>query len=204
MYISRKILTLVIAGVLLFGTIFGVALSHNSGRNALAEEHIEVDEETLSDLYEAIFGRELDDGAKFHLGRGLKQVLRDIINSDERRYYAALFKAVKAYEEALRAPGELSEEDKDAYLELIDSALANLIAWIETLPDQDICDATTGPEHARSVIIRNYDRLNANARIKAERENTDEYKRRIDERTTLSPGGSIDSSGGRMMSPNNP
>ena len=42
------------------------------------------------------------------------------------------------------------------------------------------------------------------ARIKAERENTDEYKRRIDERTTLSPGGSIDSSGGRMMNPNNP
>ena len=80
-----------------------------------------------------------------------------------------MFKAVKSYEEAQRAPGTLTEEEKQSYLDLIDSALSNLLAWVATLPDQDPCDATIGAEKARESISEAYERLNAAGKTSAER-----------------------------------
>ena len=168
---SKSLISLVIVGVLMVGVAIGSYISSGTTPFAMADENDDgqsVDRETLEDLYFAIFGRPLDEGANFHIGKKLRQVLRDINKSDERSYYSALFQAVKAYEDAVRAPGDLSTEDKQTYLDAIDSALATLIAWVETLPEQDICDGTVGPEHAREVIQRNYDRLSDKAKEKAE------------------------------------
>lgn len=127
------------------------------------------DDGTLDELYQAVFHRDADAGGKaFFRGKSLKQILKDFRNSDEQRYYGALFKAVKAYEEAQRAPGTLSEVEKQSYLTLIDSALANLNAWIATLPDQEACKAITGPDEARAAVQAVYDRLNAAGKLNAE------------------------------------
>lgn len=129
-----------------------------------------VDKEVLEQLYLAAFGRPVDeDGKKFHLNKNLKQVLRDINNSEERRYYSALFKAVKAYEEAVRAPGDLSAGDKQKYLDAIDSSLSTLLAWVETLPEQHICKGVIGIIEAREAIQRAYDNMSPAAKLAAQK-----------------------------------
>lgn len=129
-----------------------------------------VDGETLDELYDAVFHRPADAGGRgFHLGRRFKDVLRDFKNSQELRYYGALFKAVKSYEEAQRAPGVLTEVEKQSYLDLIDSALSNLLAWVATLPDQDACKATVGATEAREAIQAAYDNMSPAAKAAAEK-----------------------------------
>ncbi|MEK9208710.1 MAG: hypothetical protein AAB910_01385, partial [Patescibacteria group bacterium] len=129
-----------------------------------------VDQEDLEQIYQAAFGRSADeDGKKFHLGKDLKQVLHDINNSDERRYYAALFKSVKAYEQAVRAPGVMSEADKQIFLNNINTALATLIAWVETLPEQDICRGIVGAEEARQAIQAAFAKMSPAAQAAAKR-----------------------------------
>jgi len=103
------------------------------------------------------------------LGKDIKQVLRDINRSDEHRYYSALFKSVKAYEEAVRAPGDMSAEDKQRYLNHIDSALSTLLAWVATLPSQDICKGVVGAEEARQAIQDAYNRMSPEAKAVAEK-----------------------------------
>lgn len=158
---------IVVSVALLVGMTAGFVLS-NVSRNAVAATAFPVDQETLTDLYRSIFNRPLDSGADFHIGRNLKMVLHDISNSSELRYYGALFKAVKSYEEAQRSPGQLTAEEKQKHLDLIESALSTLIAWVETLPDQDPCRATITPEQAREAIRIAYEQMNSTAQEKAQ------------------------------------
>lgn len=134
----------------------GFLLASYTNYKAFANSSTVVDQGILEQLYKAAFGRPLDSEAGFHIGRDLNMVLTDINSSPEKRYYSALFKAVKAYEEALRAPGNLSPEDKAKYLEAIDSALATLLAWVETLPEHPICEGVVRPEEARQAIVEAY------------------------------------------------
>ncbi|MDP3792515.1 MAG: hypothetical protein Q8Q89_02175 [bacterium] len=160
--------------ILAIGIVIGLAggfvIAHNTNNKAFAETANIVDQPTLEGLYKAAFGRPLDDEAGFHIGRDLNMVLRDINNSPEKRYYSALFKAVKSYEEAIRAPGQISAEDKARYLETIDSALAILIAWVETLPERPICDGIVRPEEAKEAILEAYQGMASNtARVAADK-----------------------------------
>lgn len=159
--------------VLFAGVVAGFAIARNYSSVAQAEEEQsdgKADHDTLEQIYQAAFGRPVDeDGERFHSGKDIKQVLRDINNSDERRYYSALFKAVKAYENAVRAPGDLSADDKQRYLNHIDKALSTLLAWVETLPSQDICKGVVGAEEARQAIKEAYDRMSTEAKAVAEK-----------------------------------
>ena len=102
MFLSKRAAVVAVSAVLGVGILTGFFVALKGGKLALAnEDHSIVDEETLRDLYETVYGRPLDDGARFHIGKNLRTVLRDIKNSPERKYYAALFKSVKAYEEAV-------------------------------------------------------------------------------------------------------
>ena len=155
--------------VLTVGVAFGFLVGKDS-TNVFAESNTAVDGETLDELYQAVFHRPADAGGRgFHLGRDLKDVLRDFRNSQEMRYYGALFKAVKSYEEAQRAPGILTDAEKQSYLNLIDSALANLLAWVSTLPDQEACKATVGATEAREAIQKAYDGMSPTAKAAAEK-----------------------------------
>src|SRR3989338_7097151 len=114
MYKSRKFIAITMSAVLFVGVAVGFFMARNSSLAAKAddEKSTKVDKDTLDQLYQAAFGRSVDeDGKKFHLGRDLKQVLHDINSSEDRRYYAPLFKSVKAYEGPVRAPGDLSAAD---------------------------------------------------------------------------------------------
>ena len=159
----------IIISLAFFG-VLGWSLALNRGQANAEEKNENVDGETLDELYDAVFHRPADDSGKaFHLGRKLKDVLKDFRNSDEMRYYGALFKAVKSYEEAQRAPGTLSDTEKQSYLNLIDSALSNLLAWVATLPDQDACKYTVGAVEAREAIQAAYDRMSPAAKAAAEK-----------------------------------
>ena len=177
MNISKKLVAMMVAAVLVVGLTVGFFVARGSIGTIYARnndnddgEIDNVDEGELDDLYEAAFHRPADaDGKKFHLGRNLKDVLKDFNNSQEMRYYGALFKAVKAYEEASRAPGTLTDVEKQSYLDLIDSALSNLLAWVATLPDQEACKATVGATEAREAIQRAYDGMSPAAKTAAEK-----------------------------------
>ena len=173
MNISKKLSAVMIAIVLMVGMIAGIFIAQNNTGSAHANVNnasslFMVDKETLQELYSGFFGRPIDDGAKFHIGKDLKRVLHDLNNSQERQYYAALFKAVKSYEEAVRAPGILTDEDKKRYLDAIDSALATLLAWVQTLPEQAICKSIVGPEQAREAIKAAYEKMSPRAKEAAE------------------------------------
>ena len=159
-----------VAAVLAVGMTVGFLMTGDLGKRASARSGTAVDGETLDALYDAVFHRPVDAGGRgFHLGRDLKDILRDFRNSQEMKYYGALFKAVKSYEEAQRAPGALTEAEKQSYLDLIDSALSNLLAWVATLPDQDVCKATVGATEAREAIQAAYDNMSLAAKAAAEK-----------------------------------
>ena len=172
MYKSKKVSIVVIFTVLSIGIGMGLIMARNNAMTASAEDDgsSEVDGEDLEEIYQAAFGRSADDeGKRFHLGKDLKQVLHDINNSDERRYYSALFKSVKAYEQAVRAPGTVSDADKQLFLNNINTALATLIAWVETLPEQDICRGVVGAEEARAAIQAAFAKMSPAAQLVAQR-----------------------------------
>lgn len=156
--------------MLIVGLMSGFLMANNFNDKALAEttESAIVDQPTLTKLYDAAFGRPLDSGAGFHIGRRLDIVLRDINQSPERMYYSALFKSVKAYEEAIRAPGELSAGDKEIYLKAINSALSTLIAWVETLPERPICEGVVRPEEVKEAIASAYEGLSGSVKPSAQ------------------------------------
>jgi len=164
---SKKIVTGLIVATLFVGIGIGLFVARSGAMTASAdnsENSNKVDGEELEALYQASFGRSVDeDGIKSHLGKDIKQVLRDINNSDERRYYAALFKSIKTYEQAIRAPGVLSDDDKNIFLNNINSALATLVAWVETLPEQNICKGVVGAEQARQAIQEAFARMSPKA-----------------------------------------
>ncbi len=172
MYKSNKAVVVIMCAVLVVGVIAGFAIARDYSSVAQAEESTagKADHDTLEQIYQAAFGRPVDeDGENFHRGKDIKQVLRDINNSDERRYYSALFKAVKAYENAVRAPGEMSADDKQRYLNHIDKALSTLLAWVETLPSQPICKGVVGAEEARQAIHDAYNKMSVEAKAVAEK-----------------------------------
>lgn len=166
-FTKNRFVYLGVVALAVFGAI-GWSLAIGNSRQANADSTSSVDKTTLQELYDAIFHRPADAGGlSFYTGKDLKTILHDFRNSDEQKHYGALFMAVKAYEEAQRAPGTLSDAEKQVYLDLIDSALADLNAWIATLPDQDPCKATIGILNARMHVQENYDRLNAAGKTKA-------------------------------------
>ena len=171
MYKSKKVSIFVIVAVLFLGMGMGLIMARSTAPTALAEDDgnsSKVDEEDVEEIFQAAFGRPADDeGKSFHVGKDLKQVLRDVNNSDEHRYYSALFKSVKAYEHAIRAPGTVSDADKELFLNNINSALATLIAWVETLPEQNICRGVVGAEEARQAIQAAYDKMSPTAQAAA-------------------------------------
>ena len=167
MFKSKKVSIVIIVAVLFVGIGVGLMMARSSTPVANADNTqtgTHVDAATLDQIYQAAFGRPVDaEGKSFHLGQDINQLLRDINNSGERKYYSALNKSVKAYEQALRAPGTLSDADKQAYLNNINAALATLIAWVETLPKQDICQGVVGADDARQAIQDAYNGMTAAA-----------------------------------------
>ncbi|MEX2144793.1 MAG: hypothetical protein WD712_00210 [Candidatus Spechtbacterales bacterium] len=92
-----------------------------------------------------------------------------MIASQEHAAYDGVYTAVKAYEEARRAPGDVSASDENAYLDIIDSALSNVRAWADTLPEQALANRVFGPDVARAAIQNVYDTLlNDTAKTAAE------------------------------------
>ena len=165
---NKKTITLAIVTAIFFGVGGFFAGNLFATPSADAEEHqCVVDESLLARIYSTVFHRPLDKGAKFHLNKDIDVVLNDVESSEEQELYGALFEALKAYEEAIRAEGELSEEDKEKYLDMIDQALAQVVAWAEELPEQPSEDRVIGPERARQAIFEAYSRMNATARENA-------------------------------------
>lgn len=161
----RLLLTLVPAFVAVFA--FGFFLGGGTD-SVSAQTTCTVDRALLHRIYSAIFHRPLDSGADFHVGRPLDIVLSDIENSSENIEYSALFKAMKALEEAKRAPGQLSNTDTENYKKIVDSALSQVSAWADTLPEQALDKSVVGPDHARAAVQRAYDHLNPTAKAAAE------------------------------------
>src|SRR3989344_3918909 len=152
-----------------FAAVFAFGFFLGGGtNNASAQTTCTVDRALLHRIYNAIFHRPLDSGADFHVGRPLDVVLSDIENSGEHVNYSAIFKAMKALEEAKRAPGQLSNADVESYKKIVDSALSHVNAWADTLPEQALDKSVVGPEHARAAIKRAYDNMNPTAKAAAE------------------------------------
>lgn len=135
---------------------------------ANAQTECTVDRALLSRIYNAIFHRPLDSGADVHVGRPLDVVLSDIENSQEHTVYTGVVRATKALEEARRAPGAMSSADLENYKKIVDSALSNMAAWADTLPEQAISNAVVGPDQARQAIQKAYDSMNPTAKAAAE------------------------------------
>ncbi len=168
MYLSKKVFGLAMVFILALGALSGFLLTNVSRNVANAQVQCVVDESLLTRIYGGIFHRPLDAGAGFHLGKNLDTVLNDIANSAEHTQYSGMFKAMKAFEEAKRAPGELSQADKDKYLNLLDSALTTVSAWSDTLPEQALDNAVIGPDQARLAIQNAYEMMNAIAQQNAQ------------------------------------
>ena len=79
-----------------------------------------------------------------------------------------MFKAMKAYEERKRAPGEISEQEKTQYKNIIDLSLSTINAWAGTLPEQAEADAVIGPVQARNAIQAAYQNMNSGAQQNAQ------------------------------------
>lgn len=168
MFISKKILYLCFMAFIGMGILTGIILSGSLGKTASAENSCLVDEDTLTELYEAIFHRPLDAGAYSHMNRELNMVLNTIQASEEHLQYTAMFKAMKAYEEGKRAPGEISEQEKAQYKNIIDLSLSTINAWAGTLPEQAEADAVVGPVQARNAIQNAYQNMDSGAQQNAQ------------------------------------
>jgi len=163
---TKLLLVLVPVFVAVFAV--GLLIGGRNASDAYAQEACTVDRALLTRIYSAIFHRPLDTGADFHIGRSLGVVLGDIENADEHVQYTGLVRAMKAFEEARRAPGELSSDDQLKYRRILDSALSHVNAWADTLPEQAIDNAVVGPDMARAAILRARERMNTTARERAE------------------------------------
>ena len=168
MFISKKILYLCFMALIGMGMLTGMILNGSLGKTANAENSCLVDEDTLTELYESIFHRPLDAGAYSHMNRELNMVLNTIQASEEHVQYTAMFKAMKAYEEGKRAPGEISEQEKNQYKNIIDLSLSTINVWAGTLPEQAEADAVVGPVQARNAIQNAYQNMNQIAQQNAQ------------------------------------
>ncbi len=167
MYITR--LHLFIAGFVIMGLGFvgGSYLTGNT-ETASAQVACTVDQDTLTKLYDVVFHRPLDAGASFHLGKPLGTVLDSFATSPEHDQYTGLFMAMKALEEARRAPADVSSENMSKYKNIIDLALSIIMNWADTLPQQALENRVVGPDTARAAIQRAYNNLPSDVQTTAD------------------------------------
>lgn len=169
MYISKKILGAAIIGVFIIVVASaGFVIGNFSRNDAYADIACTIDQDLLAKIYERMFHRPLDSGALGYVGHDVDFVLNELGKAEEQKMYKGMFRAMKAFEEAQRAPGELSEVDKAKYMDLIDSSMSTISAWSTTLPAQSLDSAVIGPDQARQSIQEAYERMNATAQTKAE------------------------------------
>lgn len=135
----------------------------------LTQEACALSEEQLTELYDGIFHRPLDAGARGYIGHTWDFALEELRGSQEHTQYSAAFSAMKALENAQREPGDLTEEEKSDYEDIIDSALSHVNEWAKTLPEQARADAVIGPEQAKAAIQKAYDNMDPVAQAAAER-----------------------------------
>ncbi len=158
-----------IFGLIFFvgGFLFGAVLMHQ-GQVASAQNTCQVNQEQLTKMYEVMFHRPLDDQALGYVNYGLDFVLDELSDSQEHIMYSGVFKATKALENAQRESGEMTTTEKDAYIDIVDSALSHVNEWAKTLPEQAEENAVVGPEQARNAIQTAYNNMNAVAQAAAE------------------------------------
>jgi len=165
--ISSSLAIVLGIGLLLGGFLLGVALTYKN-QVASAQNSCTITEAQLTKIYNAVFHRPLDAGAFFWVDHDLDFVLNGLSGSQEHTMYSGLFAATKALENARREPGNVTANDEDDYIDIVDSALSHIDEWAKTLPEQAREDAVVGPEQARNAIQEAYNNMNATAQQAAE------------------------------------
>jgi len=161
-------LAIVLGIVLLFGGfLFGVSLTYKNPV-ASAQGACTLNQEQLTEMYNAIFHRPLDADAFGYVNHDLEFVLGELSRSQEHIMYSGLFAATKALENARREAGNITANDEDDYIDIVDSALSHVNEWAKTLSQQNRADATVGPEQARNAIQEAYRNMNTIAQQAAE------------------------------------
>jgi len=155
MTISAKSLS---TAVLLFAAGFVVAallafVMVSRGDNANAQGlTCTVDESLVTKIYDAVFKRPVDAAGRGYIGQDVGFMIDEMAKSQEHKMYSAMFKSMKALEEAERQPGGISVADRAIFKNMLDSSLSNISSWSHTLPEQAAADAVIGPEHAREAL----------------------------------------------------
>jgi len=165
--ISLSLVVVFGIGFLIGGFLLGT-VSMYKNPIASAQNTCQVNQEQLTKIYDGIFHRPLDAGALSYVNHGLDFVLDQLSDSQEHIMYSGAFNAIKALENARREPGDITTNDKDDYVDIIDSALSHVDEWAKTLPEQAKADAVIGPEQARNAIQTAYNNMNATAQAAAE------------------------------------
>ncbi len=168
MYITRRDAVIAVFAILGLGLVGGWSLGTVKTPTALADTECTVDQATLAQLYDAVFHRPLDAGASFHVGKPLSVVLESFAESPEHAQYTGLFTAMKALEEARRAPADVSSDNMDKYKKIIDLALSVIASWADTLPQQALENRVVGPDQARASILRAYNNLSPDTQATAD------------------------------------
>lgn len=165
--ISSSLAIVVGIGLVLGGFLLGVGLTYKNP-TASAQDTCTITETQLTEIYDAIFHRPLDASARGYINRDLEFVLGELSGSQEHTMYSGLFTATKALENARRESGDITANDEDDYIDIVDSALSHIDEWAKTLPEQARADAVVGPVQARNAIQAAYNNMNAIARQAAE------------------------------------
>lgn len=156
--ISSSLAIVLGVGLLLSGFLLGVALTYKN-QVASAQDTCTITQERLTEIYNAVFHRPLDTGAFGYINRDLDFVLDELSGSQEHTMYSGLFAATKALENARREPGNITTNDEDDYIDIVDSALSHIDEWAKTLPEQAKADAVVGPVQARNAIQAAYNNM---------------------------------------------
>ncbi len=165
--ISLSLVIVVGIGLLLGGFLLGASLTYKNP-TASAQDSCTITETQLTEIYNAIFHRPLDAGARGYINHGLEFVLGELSRSQEHIMYSGLFSATKALENARRESGDITANNENDYIDIVDSALSHIDKWAKTLPEQARADAAVGPEQARNAIQAAYNNMNAIAQQAAE------------------------------------
>jgi hypothetical protein len=166
--ISLSLVIVVGIGLVLGGFLLGAGLTYKNP-TASAQDSCTITETQLTEIYNAIFHRPLDAGARGYINHGLEFVLGELSRSQEHIMYSGMFTATKALENARRESGDITASDEDDYIDIVDSALSHINEWAKTLSVQARTDAAIGPVQARNAIQAAYNNMNTVARQAAER-----------------------------------
>ena len=158
MSISIKSLSTVVlifaAGFIAASLLAFLMISRGENASAQVATGLEctVDEGLVKKLYDAVFKRPLDEGGRGYIGQKIGFMIDEMAKSQEHKMYTAMFKSMKALEEAERQPGDMTEADKSKFRNMMDSAMSNITSWSKTLPEQAAAKAVIGPEHAKEAL----------------------------------------------------